>query len=314
MNPDKTWTFPITMTITIILNRSCPSSSPIIPNSLVLPNKHTNEAFQNGLVTSLSGPIDDYIIKEMKDNTIDITAKLSYLDRFRRQTQQTKSFEDEVADVKATVARLEARLEAGDEAIARGDEAIAHLEDAEAKRDQMESYAQQVLSSVHLYKIIGQAAESECWASLPRRIKRDLMTPHYSFLPRLFGIWWIIWNSAFPDRYPLPIPLLRNVQLLAVKDKELARSMMHNNRETTFGITVRRAWEATQSELGRLMLYCWAFRKESVDVRNCIAHPKPTISYAKEQIMEDFRVVEYGHLGAFAAEFVDRHPGSFWSE
>ena len=170
MNPDKTWTFPITMTITIILNRSCPSSFPIIPNSLVLPNKHTNEAFQNGLVTSLSGPIDDYIIKEMKDNTIDITAKLSYLDRFRRQTQQTKSFEDEVADVKATVARLEARLEARDEAIARHDEAIArrdeaiarrdeaiaHLEDAEAKRDQMESYAQQVLSSVQLYKIIGQ--------------------------------------------------------------------------------------------------------------------------------------------------------------
>ena len=89
---------------------------------------------------------------------------------------------------------------------------------------------------------------------------------------------------------------------------------MQNNRETTFGITVRRAWEGTTKELGRLMIFCWAFRKELVGVRNCIAHSKPTISYAKEQIMEDFQAVDYGHLGTFAAELVDRYPGSFWRE
>ena len=147
------------MTTTIILNRSCPSSLPIIPNLLVLPETHTNEALQNALVTSLSGPIGDYIIKERKNDTIDITAKLSYLDRFRRQIQQTKSTEEKLADVQATLARLEAKLEAKHERLKANlearDQVISHLENAEAKRDQMESYAQQVLLSVQLYKIIG---------------------------------------------------------------------------------------------------------------------------------------------------------------
>ena len=99
------------MTTTIILNRSCPSSLPIIPNLLVLPETHTNEALQNALVTSLLGPIGNYIIKERKNDTIDIMAKLSYLNQFWRQIQQTKSTEDKLVDVQATLACLEAKHE-----------------------------------------------------------------------------------------------------------------------------------------------------------------------------------------------------------
>jgi hypothetical protein len=59
---------------------------------------------------------------------IDITAKLSYLERFQKQTKQTKSIVDELVEVKKTLARLEAA----------------------------EVYASEVLSTVKLYEIIGQ--------------------------------------------------------------------------------------------------------------------------------------------------------------
>lgn len=57
------------------------------------------------------------------------------------------------------------------------------------------------------------------------------------------------------------------------------------------------------------MLFCWAFKEELGNTRNCIAHPKPTIADAKGRILVGFAL--YRQLDAFAVGLVDRHPGSF---
>ena len=88
-----------TASVTIFLHGSCPSSLPITPNSLSHANP-TDKAFHSALIASPSSPIDDYIVKKRKDNAIDITAKLSYLERVRKQTKQTKSITDELVEVK----------------------------------------------------------------------------------------------------------------------------------------------------------------------------------------------------------------------
>ncbi|KIM75351.1 hypothetical protein PILCRDRAFT_92103 [Piloderma croceum F 1598] len=229
--------------------------------------------------------IDDYIIKPKTNNTIDVTAKLSYLERFREQARQTKSITERLDETSEKLARLE----------------------------QMDSYASEVLSTAQLYKIVGQAAQSECWASLPWWIKRDMKGSHYSHFPRLFGVWWAIWNRALPNIYPLPVPLLDFELFLSAEDEELAKLLMKDgNLETRFGATVRQAWEATNargSELGKLMLFCWAIRAGSCDTRNCIARPRPTIANAKDKILADFAL--YGNLGSFTVDLVDRCPGSF---
>lgn len=131
-------------------------------------------------------------------------------------------------------------------------------------------------------------------------------------VPRLFGVWWVIWNRALPDIYPLPVSLLDFQLSLTAEDEELAKLLMEDEKETRFGATVRQAWEVTNergSELSELMLFCWAFREASGNTRNCIAHPKPTIADAKGRILADFAL--YGQLGAFAVGLVDRHPRSF---
>jgi hypothetical protein len=86
--------------------------------------------------------------------------------------------------------------------------------------------------------------------------------------------------------------------------------LMEDEKETSFGATVRQAWEVTNekgSELSELMLLCWVFVDNA---QNCIAHRrKLTIADAKRRILRDF--TPYGHLGTFAVSLVDRHPGSF---
>jgi hypothetical protein len=95
-------------------------------------------------------------------------------------------------------------------------------------------------------------------------------------VPRLFGVWWVIWNHANPDVYPLPVPLLDFKPFLSSEDKILAKLLMEDDKETRFGAMVHHAWEATNaggSELGELMLFCWVFGEESCGTRSCIAHP-----------------------------------------
>ena len=129
-------------------------------------------------------------------------------------------------------------------------------------------------------------------------------------VPRLFGVWWVIWNRAFPNLHPLPVPLLDFQLSLSAEDEELAKLLMDDEEETSFGATVCEAWEETNERLGELMLFCWAFTEASNNVRNCIARcPKPTITDAKRQILAD--LAPYGHLGAFTVSLVDRHLGSF---
>jgi hypothetical protein len=122
----------------------------------------------------------------------------------------------------------------------------------------------------------------------------------------------VIWNRALPDIHRLPVPLLDFELSLMEEDEEIAKLLMENEKETSFGVTVRQAWEVTNKrrrKLGELMLFCWASKQGSVNTRNGIAHPKPTIAEAKERILADFTA--YGHLGDFAVGLVDRHPRSF---
>ncbi|KIM92402.1 hypothetical protein PILCRDRAFT_810459, partial [Piloderma croceum F 1598] len=269
-------------TVTVSLIRSCPPSLPIFPNSLSLPVDATDSG--TFLATLAASPLDDYIIKPKKDNTIDVAAKLSNFERFREQARQTKSIAEKLDNVTEKLARLE----------------------------QMDSYASEVLSKGQLYEIVGQAAQSECWASLPWWIKRDMKSSHYSHFPRLFWVWWVIWNRAFPDVYPLPAPLLDFGLFLSSEDEELAKLLMEDDKETSFGATVRHAWEVTNargSELGELMLFCWTITAGSHDTRNCIAHPRPTTADAKDKILAD--LAPYRNLGSFTVNLVDRYPGSF---
>ena len=83
----------------------CLSSLPFFSNSLTLHVNPTDQAFH---ASPLSGPIDDYTVKEGKNKTIDITEKLLYLECFQKQTKQTKSVMDKLVEVETTLARLEA--------------------------------------------------------------------------------------------------------------------------------------------------------------------------------------------------------------
>jgi len=104
----------------------------------------------------------------------------------------------------------------------------------------------------------------------------------------------VIWNRAFPDVYPLPAPLLDLDfgLFLSSEDEELAKLLMEDDlKETSFGATVRHAWEVTNaggSELGKLMLFCWTIKAgSSCNTRNLILHPRPTTADAKDKILAD---------------------------
>ena len=112
--------------------------------------------------------------------------------------------------------------------------------------------------------------------------------------------------------YPLPVPLLDFDPFLSMEDEKLAKLLIEDGRETRFGSTVLQAWEVTNargSELGELMLFCWACREGPSGIRNCIAHPQPTIDDAKDKVLVDF--APYGNLGAFTVNLMYRYPGSF---
>jgi hypothetical protein len=131
-------------------------------------------------------------------------------------------------------------------------------------------------------------------------------------VPQLFGVWWAIWNCALPNIYPLLVPLLNFQLFMSTEDEELAKLLMEDGKETSFGATVHQAWEVTNvrgSELGKLMLFCWAIKTGSCDTQNCIAHPRLTTADVKVKILADFAL--YGNLGSFTVDLVDRWPGSF---
>jgi hypothetical protein len=140
-----------TLNITISLNSSSLSSPPISPDPPSLDANATDQASHNALAALPSGSTDNDTSEQRNDpNTIDIAAKLRYLERFQNQTKQTKSITDKLVEFETTLVKVKATL--------------ARLEAAKAKRSQMSS-------SVQLYKIIGQGIDSFrlnarllCWA------------------------------------------------------------------------------------------------------------------------------------------------------
>jgi len=268
-------------TLVITLNRGCPPAPPISPNSFTVNTNATDKEFFDAFSASLSGPIHDYDIDESSAGVFNVTAKLSYLERFREQAKESKTVQERLACL-----------------------------------EQIEQYTSEMLSGACLYNAIGQAAQNECWALLPWWIKHDMKASPYSHFPRLFGVWWMAWNHIFPDTYPLPLPLLLSgLPPLSAENEELAKMLIEDEEETAFGATVRCAWEETNakgSELGELMLFCWAYKEGSKHARNTIAHPQPTAAAAKAQISIDLAPdTGYGHLSVFTIALVDRHSGRF---
>ena len=160
-----------TAAVTIFLNRSCPSSLPILPNSFSLQADTAGSEVLSAIVASLSGTIDDYIIQPKKNNTIDVTAKLSYLERFREQTKQTKSITEKLDETtnkftgKLTevedkftkkLTEVQGELAEVQDELAEVQDELAKVKTALSRLDQIESYASNVLSTDQLYKIIGQ--------------------------------------------------------------------------------------------------------------------------------------------------------------
>jgi septal ring factor EnvC (AmiA/AmiB activator) len=128
-----------TASVTVLLNRTCPPSLPILPNSFSLQADATDgEAFLSALVASLSGSIDDYTVQPRKDNTINVAAKLSYLERFREQTKQTKSitekldettntFTKKLTEVEDKLTEVEDKLTKVKDKLAEVKKALSHI-------------------------------------------------------------------------------------------------------------------------------------------------------------------------------------------
>jgi hypothetical protein len=108
----------------------------------------------------------------------------------------------------------------------------------------------------------------------------DLIT-----VPRVFTIWWLVWNNYDPLHFPLPECLQPFPNLcLEDEDYELSDLLVDDtgNQESPAGHAVFQAWQSIPSMERDLMLVLWAARQESRRVRNFFCHPKPEPSAAAD--------------------------------
>jgi len=133
------------------------------------------------------------------------------------------------------------------------------------------------MTTVELYSRLIYVLQEHWFPTLPRSVKKRLMTGPSTNLPRALACWWVLWNHIDPTSYALPQGLLLNEPLSVSDDPDWSDQLITSHGyEMALGVAVRRAWEHITPVDRELMLFCWAARQNDRQDRNRLAHLKPT--------------------------------------
>jgi len=116
------------------------------------------------------------------------------------------------------------------------------------------------------------------WKTLPLDVQNVLSARFNSLaqLPTIFSLWYLEWNKAFPEQFPLPPSMLHFGRVK--KPTNFTFVFDPSGQESQLSKMVTTAWDAVPESTRDLMLLCWSGLNSIRYRRNKVAHPAIKLS------------------------------------